>query len=186
MTEGSADELGHLMAAAQQGDSEAYLALLRRLAPEVRRMVRQRRRFFGDDRIEDIVQDVLLSVHAVRATYDPSRPFLPWLRAITHNRLVDAARRHARGAAHELALDELDVTFSDESANHQNEAVFETEALSAAIDALPSAQRVAIRMVKLQEMSLREAAAASGTSVGALKVAIHRAMKALRKQLGGG
>jgi RNA polymerase sigma-70 factor (ECF subfamily) len=180
----SADELGQLMAAAQRGDSEAYSALLRWIAPEVRRIVRQRRRFFGDDRIEDIVQDVLLSVHAVRSTYDPSRPFLPWLRAITHNRLVDAARRHARGAAHELAVDDLDVTFSAEAANSRSESSFEAESLSAAIDALPSAQRDAIRMVKLQEMSLREAAAASGTTVGALKVAIHRAMKTLRKRLG--
>lgn len=57
------------------------------------------------------MQDVLLSLHAVRATYDPQRPFMPWLLAILRNRLVDGARRHGRTATHEVRVEDLDVTF---------------------------------------------------------------------------
>lgn len=49
---------------------------------------------------------------------------------------------------------------------------------------LPTGQRQAIELVKLREMSLKEAAAVSGKSVGALKLAVHRGIGALRKALG--
>jgi RNA polymerase sigma-70 factor (ECF subfamily) len=97
--------------------------------------------------------------------------------------LADAARRYARGPAHEFVVGDLDVTFADEKTNLPYEGRGDRETLRAAIDALPAAQRDAIRLVKLGEMSLREAAGASGTTVGALKVATHRAMMALRKRL---
>ena len=67
------------------------------------------------------MQDVLLSLHAVRATYDPRRPFLPWLFGIVHNRVADGARRYARRAAHEVAVEQVTVTFSDEATNKEEE-----------------------------------------------------------------
>ena len=103
--------LASLMRSAQTGDAEAYVTLMQELAIRVRRMVRRRRAFLEDADVEDLVQDVLLSVHVVRATYDATRPFLPWLLAITRNRLVDAARRHTRHAAREVIIEDLDVTF---------------------------------------------------------------------------
>jgi RNA polymerase sigma-70 factor (ECF subfamily) len=172
-----------LMQAAQAGDQASYAQLLEEIAPRVRRLIRRRRGGMNPDAIEDLVQDVLLSVHSVRSTYDPDRPFLPWLLAIARNRLVDSARRYARRAAREVLVDDLDVTFSDESANTSTAVPADSAALQAAIRALPPGQRDAIEMLKLREMSLKEAAAASGTSVGALKVATHRAMQALRKAL---
>jgi RNA polymerase sigma factor (sigma-70 family) len=127
---------------------------------------------------------VLLSVHAVRATYDPTRPFMPWLLAIVRHRLADGARRHARTAAREVHRD--DVTFRDSTTNAHANASHDLEALQHAVQALPAGQRQAIELLKLQELSLKEAAGASGTSVGALKVATHRAMAALRRALTGG
>ena len=177
------DRFAALMKAAQGGDTEAYAVLMQELAARLRQIVRHRRGFLDPADIEDLVQDVLLSVHAVRATYDPARPFLPWLLAITRNRLADGARRHARHGAHEVPLDDVDVTFPDSSANTRAEQYGDPEALTHAIAELPAGQRTAIEMLKLREMSLKEAAAASGTSVGALKVATHRAMDALRKKL---
>ncbi len=176
------EELASLMRAAQAGDAGAYTRLLAEIAPRIRRVVRNQRRFLANDDIEDLVQEVLLSAHAVRATYDPDRPFMPWLMAITRNRLADSARRHAR-RAHEITVEEMPVTFPDEETNIEDEGYRDPEALRQAIEALPPGQRAAIEMVKLREMSLKEAAAASGTSVGALKVSVHRAVAALRKAL---
>src|SRR5262245_59906251 len=171
-----------LMRAAQGGDRDAYRALLTAVTPRIRRLVRLRRAFLGAADVEDVVQDVLLSLHAVLATYDPSRPFMPWLLAIVRNRLADAARRYAR-QVREVSVD-LDVTFVEVSTNTPDEGVGDLEALAQAIRELPAGQRQAIELLKLQEMSLKEASAASGSSVSALKVATHRAMMSLRRILG--
>jgi RNA polymerase sigma factor (sigma-70 family) len=177
------ERLAALMRAARNGDADAYGALMQELAVRVRHIVRHRRAFLDYADVEDLVQDVLLSVHAVRATYDATRPFIPWLLAITRNRLADAARRYARHGAHELAVDDLDVTFFSASTNTLTATYGDPDALKDAIADLPAGQRSAIEMLKLREMSLKEAAATSGTSVGALKVATHRAMNALRRTL---
>jgi RNA polymerase sigma factor (sigma-70 family) len=177
------NHLGELMRAAQADDAEAYMQLLSEITPRIRQMVRRYRYFMAEDAIEDLVQDVLLSVHSVRGTYDPNRPFMPWLLAIARNRLADGARRYGRSTAHEVPVESVDVTFVGERANTTVEAYGDAQALERAIAALPQMQRDAIRMLKLQEMSLKEAADASNTTVGALKVATHRAMAALRKML---
>jgi RNA polymerase sigma-70 factor (ECF subfamily) len=108
---------------------------------------------------------------------------MPWLLAITRNRLADSARRCGRRAAHEVSVEDVAVTFSDEGANPTTEEYGDPEALSQAVQALPRGQRRAIEMLKLGGMSLKEAAAASGSSISALKIATHRAINALRKTL---
>jgi len=178
------DQLGSLMRAAQSGDSAAYLRLLHALTPRIRRVIARQRGFVGTEEVEDLVQDVLLSLHSVRATYDPSRPFMPWVLAIVRNRLVDGARRYARSSGREVHIDDADVTFSEAATNLDREGPGDVEALRRAVGALPDGQRQAIELLKLQELSLKEAAAVSGSTVGALKVATHRAMAALRKALG--
>jgi RNA polymerase sigma factor (sigma-70 family) len=185
MTENSTTDgrLAQLMRAAQAGDATAYAELLQTIAPWIRRIARRRVRCAGAEDVDDLVQDILLSVHAVRATYDPQRPFMPWLLAITRNRLADRARRTARRAAHEVPVEDLAVTFSDARANLTTKAYGDPEALRQAIEALPRGQRTAIEMLKLRGLSLREAAVASGTRMGALKTATHRAIASLRKML---
>ena len=183
MTDTLDDHFGQLMQAAQTGDGDAYIQLLDELTPRLRQIVRNQRRFLEANDIEDLVQDVLLSIHAVRATYDPERPFMPWLLAITRNRLADSARRYVRGSAHEVHVENLSVTFSDSRPNTTMDAYGDPDALKQAIAALPRMQRDAIEMLKLREMSLKEAADACNTTVGALKVATHRAMATLRKML---
>ena len=180
----AADEhLSRLMARAQQGDSDAYVTLLRAITPRIRQLVRGKRGFLGDGDVEDVVQEVLLSVHAVRATYDPARPLMPWLSAIVRHRLADAARRHVRRRAHEIELDDLDVTFQSSAANSRQDGFGDPEALAQAIQALPPGQRQAVELLKLRELSLIEASAATGMSIGALKVATYRAMASLRRTL---
>jgi RNA polymerase sigma factor (sigma-70 family) len=175
------DSLGRLMQAAQQGDAAAYRQLLHSVTPRIRRIVTHRRAFFENEDVEDLVQDVLLSLHSVRATYDPSRPFMAWLLAIIRNRLVDAARRCQR--SHEVLVGDADVTFVDPATNPKRGD--DLEALGEAVRMLPTGQRQAIRLLKIEGFSLKEAAAISGTTIGALKVATHRAMGALRTALRG-
>jgi RNA polymerase sigma factor (sigma-70 family) len=179
-----ANQLGILMRAAQDGDSGAYLQVLRAITPLLRRVVHQQRSFLQASDVEDLVQDILLSLHAVRATYDPARPFLPWLLAIARNRMADGSRRQMRRAANEVSVAEYPETFCEEPANILDACYGDPEALHKAIGKLPSGQRRAIEMLKLREMSLKEAASASGMSVVALKVAVHRGMNTLRRALG--
>jgi RNA polymerase sigma-70 factor (ECF subfamily) len=175
--------LGELMRRAQAGDGRAYGELLRLVTPRLRQAVQRRRRLQSCD-VEDLVQDILLSLHAARATYDPARPFMPWLMAIARNRIADGARRYARRAANEVVSDDLPETFAGAGANMLIESYGDGEALARAMADLPPGQRRAVELMKLKELSLKEAAAASGMSVGALKVAVHRGMGALRKALG--
>jgi RNA polymerase sigma-70 factor (ECF subfamily) len=106
--------------------------------------------------------------------------------AIARNRMVDGARRYARRAAHEIQVEQYDdqipVTFAEDGTNKES-GIGDREALLQAVKTLPRAQREAIEMLKLRELSLKEASAATGMSVAALKVSTHRAMGALRKVL---
>jgi len=169
------------MAKAQGGDQDAYRRLLEGITPYIRTLAVNHIR--NRDDVEDTVQDVLLTIHSVRNTYDPSKPFGPWLVAITKRRIVDALRRRGRVGLHEMPLESEQETFVAAGANLQEEAA-DAHVLRAAIEQLSVGQRDALRMLKLEELSLQEAATASGTSVAALKVATHRAMTRLRELLG--
>src|SRR5215813_138749 len=125
------------MRAAQAGDALAYARLLEQITPRIRQIVRGQRPFLQTEDIEDLVQDILLSVHAVRATYDPQRPFIPWLLAITRNRLADGGRRYTRSAAHEVTVENLAVTFADKSANTTMGEYGDVTALREAVASLP-------------------------------------------------
>jgi len=180
---GQEQRLADLMRTAQAGDRAAYSELLRTITPLVKETVRQRFGFLQAQDMEDLVQEILLSLHLARRTYDPTRPFLPWLMAIARNRMADGARRYARRAAHEVTYEQPPETFSAEEANMPGNGYGDTEALARAVTRLPRSQRRAIELTKLREMSLREAATAAGTSIGALKVSVHRGLSALRKAL---
>lgn len=168
------------MARAQGGDRLAYRRLLEEITPYLRSLAARRIQNRGD--IEDAVQDALLTVHAMRNTYDPTRPFGPWLVAIANRRIVDVLRRRGRAGSRETPLDAEHETFATPEANF-HEAASEGRALRDAVESLPPGQREAIRLLKLNEMSLKEASAASGMSVAALKVATHRALRSLRRLL---
>jgi RNA polymerase sigma factor (sigma-70 family) len=171
-----------LMAKAQDGDRDAYRSLLKQIEPYVRSIAA--RCFNRPADAEDVVQDVLLTVHAIRNSYDPKRPFGPWLVAIANRRIIDRLRRQTRQKFREIELAAEHETFPDVAANLNITTPAEL-ALTGAIDKLPPDQREAIRMLKLKEMSLKEASRASGRSIPALKVATHRAIKNLRRLLKG-
>lgn len=169
-----------LMAQAQDGDREAYRKLLEGITPYLRSLAA--RCFKQPSDIEDAVQEVLLTVHMVRHAYDPGRPFGPWLVAIANRRIIDRLRRDTRRKAREVALSADYETFADPATNLSGGTADEV-ALAQAIEQLPPDQRQTIRMLKLNELSLKEASAASGRSIPALKVATHRAVRSLRRIL---
>lgn len=166
------------MARAQAGDARAYDMLLRECLPLVRAICR--RRLSGAAEAEDAVQDTLLTLHRVRATYDPERPFRPWIAAIAERRALDRGRGVARGLARHTVLEAADHVGADGDA----EARLASADLRAAVSQLPAAQRTALQLTKIEALSLAEASQRSGMSMGALKVATHRAIQTLRRKIG--
>ncbi len=165
-----------LMVLAQGGDGAAYRKLLIGITPYLRAIASRAHRNPSD--AEDTVQDVLLTFHAVRHTYDASRPFKPWLAGIARHRVIDRLRALGRASAREVAIELEHEGFPAAETNPTGS--FEAQDLHAAIGSLPPGQRQAVTLLKLQERSLKEATAVSGMSVGALKVATHRGIAALR------
>jgi RNA polymerase sigma-70 factor (ECF subfamily) len=159
--------LSSLMAAAQRGERDAYRVLL---SESSRWLARFFSRKVPPGQVDDLVQDVLLSVHAKRASYDPMRPFLPWLAAIARYRWVDHLRRVYR--LEEQALDDHDV-----SKDSEEEAVIARFSLDRLFARIPNNQVQAIELVKIQGLSIQEAANRCGQSESAIKVNIHRGLK---------
>jgi RNA polymerase sigma factor (sigma-70 family) len=171
-----------LMESAQSGDRVAYRRLLTEITPYLRALALRSHRDRRD--VEDAVQDILLTLHAIRRTYDPARPFKPWLVAIARRRIVDKLRVQRRTRARETELLSEYETFGEAETNY-HEAQSDARALAEAMEALPTGQREAVRLLKIEEKSLKEAAAESGMSVASLKVSTHRALKSLRRILEG-
>jgi RNA polymerase sigma-70 factor, ECF subfamily len=163
------------------GDGVAYHAFLKELSAHLRAFYRRRLTRLPDD-VEDLVQEALLAIHNQRHTYEAEQPLTPWVHAIARYKLVDLLRRRAdREALHEPLDDELAVF-----------ATTDTEAASARrdvlklLDQLPERQRLPIQYMKLEGMSVVEAAHAASMSESAVKVGVHRGLKALAKIIGGG
>lgn len=135
--------------------------------------------------MEEIVQDALLTLHRVRHTYEPGRPVKPWLAAIVTRRAIDWSRKRNRVAARETFDPEAYETFADPMAN-KDEAGAATDSVKRMMAKLTPKEREAIELVKLKELSLKDASAASGQSVAALKVNVHRAVQRLRRAVRGG
>ena len=160
--------LAGLMARAQAGDKQAYAVLLGEarnwLAGYFRRRV-------PPDQIDDLVQDVLISLHTKRASFDPARPFLPWLAAIARYRWVDHLRKLSRRAESELG--------DDHAGTPEEPAIAARLSLERLLAMLPAAQARAIELVKVDGLSIAEASEASGQSESLVKVNIHRGIKRL-------
>lgn len=167
-----------LMTRAQEGDSESYERLLREIAPYLRSYAA--RWYTPPADREDAVQDILLTLHAIRHTFDPTRPFGPWLYAIANRRVVDRLRRRTRIRTRETQLPD---GYEEWWANPDDAMDSDSIGLDRAITNLPPMQQTAIRLLKLKGLSLKEAEAATGISIGSLKVATHRAIASLRKAI---
>ncbi len=167
-----------LMLAGLAGEAKPYRTLLDELSGLLRAYY-ARRCPPGVD-AEDLVQETLIAVHTRRATYDPSQPFTAWAYAIARYKLIDALRRarlHLR--APEEAADALFVAPGAEAAMAGRD-------LDKVMEGLPSRTRDLIRETRIEGLSTREAAEKHAMSESAVKVAVHRGLKALGAKFGGG
>lgn len=175
--------LGALFVAGRRGDERHYAEALRQCAAMLRRFVAGKLQrvapgMAGD--AEDVVQECLLALHLKAHTYDAAQPFEPWLYAVARYKLIDLLRRRQPGR--ELSLDLLAETQEFADGNESTEPQAGAD-LAVLLAQLPDKQRRPIELVKLEGRSVADAAAATGLSVSAVKVGIHRGLKALAKRL---
>lgn len=172
--------LAVLMVAAQRGDAQAYATFLRETAALLRPFFRRRLLQWSDD-VEDLVQETLLAVHNKRETYDSAQPVTGWMYAIARYKLVDLLR--ARGPRlHDQPLDDghAELPAADDAGAHEAR-----RDLAVLLADLPDRQRLPIECVKIEGLSVAETAQRTGLSESAVKVGVHRGLKALAARLRG-
>lgn len=174
------DRLRGLLERGLAGDNAAYQVFLTELSAHLRAFLRRRLVRLPDE-IEDLVQESLLAVHNQRHTYDPAQPLSAWVQAIARYKLVDLLRRRA---AHELLNDPLDEDM-ELFTTADAEAAEARRDLHKLLADLPDQLRLPIVHTKLEGLSVKEAADLSGMSESAIKVGVHRGLKALAAKIRG-
>ena len=174
------DRLRDLLVRGLAGDNAAYQVFLTELSAHLRAFLRRRLLRLPDE-IEDLVQESLLAVHNQRHTYDPAQPLSAWVQAIARYKLVDLLRRRA---AHEMLNDPLDDEMELFTTADSNAAEARRD-LSKLLAELPDQFRLPIMHTKLEGLSVKEAADLSGMSESAIKVGVHRGLKALAAKIRG-
>ena len=172
------ERLRQLLVRGLAGDAQAYRAFLQDLSGHLRAFLRKRLTRLPDE-VEDLVQESLLAIHNQRHTYDPGQPLTSWVQAIAKYKLVDLFRRRARA---DLLTDPLDDT-DDIASSADNDAAEARRDLGKLLAKLPERQRLPIVYTKLEGLSVAEAAQRAGMSEAAVKVGVHRGLKALAEMM---
>jgi RNA polymerase sigma-70 factor (ECF subfamily) len=160
----------------QTGDKRAYSQLLSNIIPYIK--ARLSSGFANYDWVEEVVQDVLISVHKSLATYSPDRPFKPWLNAIIHYRKADFLRKYYKNRdTNQSSRDNADV-FDSNVTNYP--LAGELKDIEKALATLPAKQQKLFKMVKIEGYSAAEVAVRMDMSVTAVKVSAHRAAEKLK------
>ena len=170
----SETRLRELLLRGRDGEAPAYQAFLTETSTHLRAYFRKRLARLPDE-VEDLVQETLLAIHNKRHTYDAGQPLTAWVHAIARYKLVDLLRRRA---SHEALTDPIDDE-TDFFSAADSEAAEARRDLGKLLDQLPERQRLPIVHTKLEGLSVTEAAQRSGMSESAVKVGVHRGMKAL-------
>jgi RNA polymerase sigma-70 factor (ECF subfamily) len=175
-------ELSGWMRKSQMGDVEAYRQLLVRVKSMAEKYAKNhlgRLSHTSDSARDDVVQEILLAIHAKRQTYDPAQYFLPWLYAIARYKVIDSLR-DSRKNQRNVELDpELTDPTQDRAEFEEAWAGTDTQTLLAT---LPTKQKQVLEMVKIEGLSISEASARTGFSESDIKVTVHRALKTLQQK----
>lgn len=171
-------ELRGLMTAGLNGDAAAYRVLLDRLSRHLRAYYKGKLVRIGRSasEAEDLVQEALVAIHTRRQTYDRDQPFTPWVHAIARYKLIDHLR-HTRSSMSDVPIEDAGEVIARDD-HVEAESALDLNRLLAR---LPDKMRRAIRCVKLDGLSVAEAAARCGMSESAIKVNVHRGLKALAR-----
>jgi RNA polymerase sigma-70 factor (ECF subfamily) len=177
----SEERLRELFVRGLAGEATAYHQFLRELSAHLRAFLRKRLVQLPDD-VEDLVQESLLAVHLQRHTYDATQPLTAWVHAIAKYKLVDLLRRRS---GRERVTGALDDDAQDLLAASAVDAADARRDLRTLLEQLPDRQRLPIVHMKLGGMSTAETARATGMSESAVKVGVHRGLKALAAKMRG-
>jgi len=160
------------------GDAASYRTLLERVSGQLRAFFKSRLNRIGRGPVEaeDLIQETLIAIHTRRHTYDRSQLFTPWVYAIARYKFLDYLRRTKLSAA-DIPIDQAEELIVQED-TAQTESSMDLEKR---LREISPKQRQAIRYVKLDGLSVSEAAARSGMSESAVKVSVHRGLKALAR-----
>jgi RNA polymerase sigma-70 factor (ECF subfamily) len=169
-------ELKALMLASQEGDAASHRMLLERLSRHLRAYYKRRLGHIGRGaaEAEDLLQEAVLAIHVQRHTYDPAEPFTPWVHAIARYKLIDFLRRN-RASVADVPIDEA----NEVTANDDHLSVESSFDLRRLLKRLPEKMGCAIEAVKIDGLSIAEAARHCRISESSVKVNIHRGLKAL-------
>jgi RNA polymerase sigma-70 factor (ECF subfamily) len=169
------EEWASWMRSAIAGNSRAYHKLLTAITPHLRVIVRRRCDQFGapTSEAEDVVQEVLLAIHLKRGTWDPARPLGPWLSALVRNKLVDSLRR--RGRRIDIPLEDVEATLENDERLSASDRMDVEQILAK----LGDRQRTIVQSISIEGTSVRETADGLKMTEVAVRVSLHRALKAL-------
>lgn len=159
------------------GDARAHEEMLRLLAPLLRSYF-MRRIYDAAQDADDLVQESLIAIHTRRATYDLSRPLMPWVYAIARYKLIDHFRRAGAAAPNE----ELQEAHASDEFEAACAARMDVETL---LYGLPEKQRLAIRATRIEGKSIADVAALHGWTESDVKVSVHRGLKTLAARFRG-
>ena len=172
------EQLRTLLLLGLAADAAAYQRFLKQLSAHLRAFLR-RRLAQRPDEVEDLVQETLLAIHNQRHTYRPEMPVTAWAHAIARYKLIDWLRAHRAKEALNDPLDDASELF----ASSDSEAALAKRDLGQLLQTLPDRQRLPIVHVKLEGLSVVETAQLTGMSESAVKVGVHRGLKALAAKI---
>lgn len=167
-----------LLVQSNAGDAVAYHVFLKELSIHLRAFFRKRLIQLPDE-VEDLVQEALLAVHNHRHTYDPNQPVTAWIHAIARYKLADLLRRrNGQEALNDEYDDEMELF-----ATYEVDAADARRDISKLVAQLPDRLRLPIQYVKIDGLSVSEAARLTGMSESAVKVGVHRGLKVLAARM---
>ncbi len=170
-------EITALLLAGLGGDQAAYAKFLSAITPMLRRMVGRR---LASSEVEDVVQEVLISIHKARHTYNGERPIMPWLASIASFRITDHLRRHYSQMRHQS----VDIADYENILSDVTENTSDTESVNELMEDVPEKHKKILMLMHVEGYTAKEVGVQMGMNESAVKVAAHRAIKKIREKFG--
>lgn len=172
-------ELTRKLLAGLAGDGAAYADFLSQLSPILRRVI-GRKIPMGD--VEDVLQEVLISIHKARHTYDGERPLMPWVMAIAKFRVSD----HLRKTYSEMRHQRVDIADYENVLEAVTEPPGESESINEMLEGVAEREKKILSLMHVEGYTAKQVGTQLGMKESAVKVAAHRAIKKIRERLGNG
>ena len=174
--------LRDLLIRSLEGDQATYRIFLHEMSVLLRGYIRRQltRRGSANVDAEDIVQEALIAVHEKRHTYEKTLPVTAWAHAIARYKMIDVLRASQR------RRNDVPLTGEEQVQGDATQAAVDGMDVRQALDRLPERLRTSIELTKLSGFSVAEAASRTGMSESAVKVNVHRGLKALSRMFGPG